>query len=269
MPSDSRHEIREYLDTYGERAVPGLIEQWCDRAEDLLAFEAAAAGTSQRVRYEDLVADPAGSLQRILAFLGEEWRPDLVDRVFTSPHDSGLGDSKIAGTSTVCSDRVGGGRRLDLSAVPPALLDRMRQSLALLGYDEQPGVAAPIPPPSRPVHTDVAWLVDEMFCQRLERHRPWLRAPRHDLAVIVRGAGGGAWTLQFDPSGARLSPAAGTSPVTIAIESTDLLDVANDRLTFGELRTRVAMEGDIASLDPKLLDRLVQVLFGDNLRPDA
>ncbi len=267
MPIDSLQAIREYLDKYDDRAVPAFIEQWCDRADDLLAFETAATGTSQRVRYEDLVADPAGSLQRMLAFLGEEWRPDLVEQVFTSPHDNGLGDPKIAGTSTVRRDRVGSGRYLDLSTVPPALLDRMRRTLELLGYDEQPEVSAPSPPSQR-VHTDVAAFI-ELFRQRLERHRPWLRAPRHDLGVIVRGEGGGAWTLQFDPSGANLGAGAGTSAVTIAVESTDLLDTANGRLTLRELRTRVAMEGDVASLDPKLLDRLVQVLFGENLRVGA
>jgi hypothetical protein len=143
----------------------------------------------------------------------------------------------------------------------------MRRTLALLGYNEQPEVAVPAPSPSCPVHTDVAGLVGELFGQRLERHKAWLRAPRHDVGVIIRGAGGGAWTLQFDPSGARLSPATGTSTATMAIESADLLDAANGRLTFGELQTRVAMDGDIASLDSKLLVRLVQILFGDDLRP--
>ncbi len=266
---DPRQVIREYLDKYDDRAVPAFIERWCDRTDELFALEAAAAGRSKRVRYEDLVADPAGSLQWILAFIGEEWRPDLVERVFASPHDNGVGDPKIAGTSTILRDRIGAGRRLDLSAVPPALLERMRRTLELLGYDEQPELGAPTLPPSRPDQITVATLVDVLFRQRLERHRPWLRAPRHDLGVIVRGEGGGAWALQFDPSGARLSPAAGTSAVTIAIESTDLLDAANGRLTLGELRTKVAMEGDTGSLDPKLLDRLVQVLFGEDLRADA
>jgi protein-tyrosine sulfotransferase len=260
---DAWPEIQEYRDKYGDRPLPAFIERWCDRTDDLLAFEAATAGTSQRVRYEDLVADPAGNLQRLLAFLGEEWRPDLIERAFASPHDHGVGDPKIAGTSTVRGDRVGAGRQFDLSSVPSALLDRMRRILALLGYNEQPEVAAPAPPPSRPVYTTVAALVDELFRQRLERHRLWLRAPRLDLGLIVRGAGGGAWTLQFDPSGASLSPAAGTSPVTIAIESADLLDAANGRLTLGELRTKIAMEG--AALEYPLFERLVHVLFGDGL----
>jgi len=259
----------EYFDKHGDHAVSEFIEQWCDRADDLLQFEQAAAGTSQRVRYEDLVADPAGVLQRILAFLGEEWQPDLLERAFVSPHDSGLGDPKIAGTSTVRSDRIGAGRRLDLSIVPPELLDRMRRTLELLGYDEQPEVTVPPSSPSPPIHTTIATLVNELFSQRLERHRPWLRAPRHDLGVIVQGAGGGAWTLQFDQEGARLNPAAGRSAGTITIESTDLLDAANGRLTLGDLRNRVVMEGDIAALDFQLLDRLAQVLFADNLRADV
>lgn len=269
LSSDIRYDLRGYLDAHGGRAVPALIERWCDRADDLLAFE-SAAGMSLRVRYEDLVGDPEAALRRILAFLGEEWQPDLLARVFTSPHDAGDGDPKIAGTSAVRADSVGGGRCLDLSETPPALLDRMRRTLTLLGYDEQPADAATTPrTSSRPVRADVGALFNQLFSERLERHRHWLRAPRHDVGVIVRGPGGGAWTLQFDASGARFSPSTAKSTATLAIDSTDLLDAVNGRFTFDEVRMKFAVEGDLRGLDRALADRVVQALFGDDLRTDV
>ncbi len=270
MFGDMPYENRPYLNKHRGHTVPAAIEQWCDRADDLLAFEAASAATSQRVRYEDLVADPAGTLQRVLLFLDEQWWPDLITEAFESSHDIGTGDPKIAGTSTVRTDRVGVGRHLDLNEVPPALLDRMCKTLALLGYDElPPTIATTTPPSSRPIRANVAAVFDELFCERLERHRLWLRAPRHDLGMIVRGPDGGAWILQFDESGACLSTAVSTPATTIAIDSTDLLDAVNGRLTLAELRRKFATEGDVSSLDRSLIERLMQVLFGEDLRADA
>jgi protein-tyrosine sulfotransferase len=261
--------IHWYLDKQGGKAVAAFIHRWCDRADKLLAFEAANAARSLRVRYEDLVTDPGRTLQGILAFLGEEWRPDLVERVFASPHDNGVGDSKIASTTTVRTDRVGAGRRLNVSDAPPELRERLRRTLASLGYDDQPtDIATATPASSRPVRTEVAPLA-ELFAERLARHRNWLRAPRHEVGVNVRGPGGGAWTLQFNESGAGLSTDAGTPKVTIALDATDLLDAVNGRLTLAELRTKFAMEGAVASIDRPLIDRLVLVLFGDDLRADA
>lgn len=261
--------LEEYRQKNGGNTVASYIERWCDRTDMLLAFEAQNASASVRVRYEDLVADPAGVLRRILDFLGEAWVPDLVERVFSTPHDMGTGDPKIVGSQRIETDRVGLGRQLDVRGMRQELRDRMRRTLAVLGYDEQIGdPPAAVEAPRREI-TSVAELFSDYFPRQLERHGSWLASPPHEVGLVVRGPGGGTWTIRFDDAGARFASGRDTPEMTVTLQAADLLDAVNRRLTRMKLSARCEVHGDINVFDFALADRLLEALIGEDFRPAA
>jgi hypothetical protein len=64
--------LAPYLVAYPGNSVAALAAYWADSTEELLAFEEANHEIAIRVRYEDVVANPAGALTAVRARLGLE-----------------------------------------------------------------------------------------------------------------------------------------------------------------------------------------------------
>jgi len=111
-----------------------LVEYWCDTTEQLLAHERANPRRSTRLRYEDLVTQPRRVLPRIFKLLELDWDPQMVDRVFVTPHARGPGDDKILTTSRIESGSVGRGFSLPWPTLVPEQLARVQSLLAQLHY---------------------------------------------------------------------------------------------------------------------------------------
>jgi hypothetical protein len=100
--------------------VAALAAYWADATEDLLALEAANPGVAYRVRYEDVAADPDGSLAPVRASLR-------------------LGGSPRAGVPAGPPDADAGvllrpGVRIPVEIIPPELRARVARLHAELGY---------------------------------------------------------------------------------------------------------------------------------------
>jgi hypothetical protein len=97
--------------------------------------QARAAHPGATVRYEDLTADPRGETQKLCAFLGLEWEPEMLDygRFDHGRMKPGLGDWK----EKIKSGEV-------QSAGPPPPLEEIHPSLHELcvawGYEPAPAV---------------------------------------------------------------------------------------------------------------------------------
>lgn len=127
-----------YVVKYPQNYVAALLENWVEKNTRLLELEKEHPRT-YRLRYEDLVKDPAGVLAPLFGFLGLKWDPELLDRVFRTPHDPGGGDPKIQRTERIEKDRVGRGHLVDarlLDQVPGSLRERQRSLEIQMGYWE-------------------------------------------------------------------------------------------------------------------------------------
>lgn len=78
---DGDYRIAQAHDPIMERYVPALA-----------AFLRQTAVPFVHVRYEDLVAQPEATMQRVLAHVGVPWEPEVIDYARRSGAVSGLGD---------------------------------------------------------------------------------------------------------------------------------------------------------------------------------
>lgn len=86
------------------------------------------------LRYEDLVRDPAATLQRLFAFLGEDCPDGLIETALTKSTGLGFGDWKTYQRVKIDASSVG--RRGDLSRAETARLSEVCAStLQRLGYE--------------------------------------------------------------------------------------------------------------------------------------
>jgi Sulfotransferase family len=118
-----------YSGPHPGNSIATIAAYWAARTQALLEFEAHHAGSSCRVRYEDLTADPVAQASVIYARLGLDATELAVLRL---PHDQAA--SAIAAASSASS--------ADLeNSIPPelrAIVDRLSERL---GYSALPYLA--------------------------------------------------------------------------------------------------------------------------------
>ncbi|HEY8020467.1 MAG TPA: sulfotransferase [Thermoanaerobaculia bacterium] len=115
--------------------VAAMIDAWCDYNGKILAFEAAHPENTFRIRYEDVVLDPAGALRPLFEFLGVGWEPQVVERALEAPHDEGGGDLYIRYTRAIDRANIGKGSTIPFFRIQPALAP-MNAMLERLGYPQ-------------------------------------------------------------------------------------------------------------------------------------
>jgi hypothetical protein len=234
--------FQEYLLQSPGDHVQAVLRYWADTASPALELERRLPARTYRLRYEDLVADPAGTLEPLFGFLGLAWDPALLSAVFTTAHDRGPGDPYVYFTDRIRQDSVGAGRNLPTESLPAELSERVRSLLAELGYEERSARPEPSAPPTAGAGEASApgarWLFETMLPARAAGARP-----ETPLAcdVVVHGPGGGAWALRWDETGLSVAAGPGGLPARIEIEETDLLDIVNGR----ENPLKIAQEGRI------------------------
>ena len=127
-------EVAPFVAMSPENLPLAMIRNWIVKTTGLLDFEARLQERCFRLRYEDLVADPAGRIDAVLQFLELPGAPGQIERAFTMAHDPGGGDPGFFKTSGVEPDRLGIGRRELLPRLPREAVPRTTDLLARLGY---------------------------------------------------------------------------------------------------------------------------------------
>jgi hypothetical protein len=124
-----------YIGVPPDNNVAALARYWLDYTTSIVKAEERFADRCLPVRYEDLVTDPDGVIERILGFIGAAPVPDLVERCFGPDHQRfGPGDYKIWNTSRVSADSVGRGWEIPAGKIPEPLLARVNELAEVLGY---------------------------------------------------------------------------------------------------------------------------------------
>jgi protein-tyrosine sulfotransferase len=116
--------------------VAALVDYWLAHVDSALKWEEEHSELCHRVRYEDLVTNPATVVAEIFAFLGVEHDASVLKRAFSRVRSiKGPGDYKVIFTSAVDPASIGRGKRVPVDMVPPPLLEAANEKLKALGYE--------------------------------------------------------------------------------------------------------------------------------------
>ncbi len=269
--------LHDYVRQTPDDTVQATVRYWTDSTAGMLDFERRWPGRSFRLIYENLVTHPEETLRPLFEFLGVAWDPTLIERIFSATHDRGEGDSLVLYSGRINRDSIGSGRVIPLETLPVELGARMEAFLRELGYEGKDlAPATPEAPatPATPAITVVAkagggasqgedarWVFETVLPKRLDS----LEEPPFDAlscCFAVRGAGGGDWVIEMDEDGFQVIPDSRQSPVTIEIDTADLLDLVHGR----QNALRLVMEGKArvtGDIDDTHLQKLVTLLRVD------
>jgi protein-tyrosine sulfotransferase len=100
-------ELKRALVQYG-MGLHCWARYWTEVYEAIDVFRWQYPDCSYTMRYEDLVRNPEECAARMFSFLGEKFSVGMLEKVFNSPHDEGLGDLKIRRTDGIHDKSVGG-----------------------------------------------------------------------------------------------------------------------------------------------------------------
>ena len=260
-------ELAPYVQKRPDNTVAAMVESWVEKTTTLLDFELDHSSQCFRVKYEHLVAEPSQTLAPMFASLGLDWDEQLLNNVFSTPHDQGSGDRKILFTKKVNTDSIGRGSSISRSFIPDDLLEQMNHLLARLEYapvgDDWDNAPSPyIPAKITTEAIDVVSSVEEMF----REYVPKLLQNGNAAAQGVNGTckfvvadGGGTWMLTLRDSHGVAEAIDGDADCTVRISAADLLDLVN-----GKLNTIAAFDqGKIHVMgDYDLANKVGRLLFG-------
>ena len=130
-------ELHDYVRMHTSPLV-AFAHAWADSHTRVLRFEADHPEWCIRMRYEDLVKDPAGQMDRVFRFLGEPAdAAEIVAKAMKGRDTVGLGDWKTYQKSTISESSVG--RSKELSPQTTAnLLGILGPVMSQFGYDVSP-----------------------------------------------------------------------------------------------------------------------------------
>lgn len=228
-------DLLSFLGRHQGNRLRAFTEYWNDRTQILLNIERRFPERSFRVRYEDLARSPQEVLPPLLAFLGVAPQPDLHERVFSTPHDVGLGDPNIHFTRQIHRSKIGTGAGLSLDDVSPEHRELQEKLLQELGYprvpepEEQAGAARNDEVAALPIHE----LFEQRLAERLRQH-PEVGQRVGTLLFVLEGEGGGTWMLRDG----RIGPptqAAEPAPAHLRLGAADFRELLAGRVSAAQL----------------------------------
>lgn len=260
--------VADYVRSTPHDLERALASYWVEVTEALLDCERELPAQSFRIRYEDVVARPAETLESLFAFLGREWNAELLDAIFKTRHDPGAGDVTIQFSGRIRRDSVGGGRRLPF-ALRGELAGKVARLLAELGYEDQPPVLSPEPTVAKPSvdRQDAApglrWLFETHLPERLSASRDRWPALRASYRFVTGAGSEDSWGLEIREDGFRAAQDGEGAATTIRIDGADLLDIVHGEQNLVNLlrQGRIRTEGEVPRTEA--LQELIQILRTD------
>ena len=192
--------VEPYIRLYPSNTALALSLYWADRVDAIHAFEAAHPEQCHRVRYEDLVLEPEATLRSLFAFSDLDWEPGCLDpaRVLAANRNYGLGDFKIAYTTSFEQKSIGRGWVVPVEEMPADVRERINGLLAELSYpnleaDARESLATRVRRDDRPQLTAAAGkTIHELLTETAPRlaAKSWVKASAgtdgvHTLKVVL------------------------------------------------------------------------------------
>lgn len=93
---DARLTIASAYAKWGWRPAWNMTPVWRDSVREAKAFGARVPASRYReIRFEEMTADPEGTLMRLFEWLGEPWEASVLD-YDRHEHDSGAGNTRVS-----------------------------------------------------------------------------------------------------------------------------------------------------------------------------
>jgi hypothetical protein len=229
--------LAEYIQRDPDNLVEAIALSWLDRTEAMLQFEREKQQRCYRIRYEDLVREPAKIMQSVCRFLRLPWEPELLRFAFVHDHEIGPGDAKILFTKRVEATRVGHGTCLRAGISPPVLA-RVQRVEEMLEYDVSflNQIAANLPGNEclSSETENISGSIDHVFSVTFQQRLADLPATSKlgcAAKVIVTGKGGGTWTVRIRNHRSYIEKVDTGAELVMIVSSQDLLRIVDGQLT--------------------------------------
>lgn len=256
-----------YVHRNPENIIAAMTENWLEKTERLLAFEAAHPDRCFRVKYESIVMQPEEILQPLFGFLQVGWEEGLVDRVFQSEHDVGEGDGKAALSSNIRQNAVGKGLEVPRSGIPNKFLTGIDRLLGRLGYgslDDYYSNNAPVVQHESQADKAYSDAISNVFENRfkgaIDRNRALYPMLDGVWKIIINGAVDKAWCIDLSKQQGLIKQDDLSADFTLSLPATLLLDMVNGRRDAIE----AFIQGEIQTVgvdDKELLMNFGRLLF--------
>jgi protein-tyrosine sulfotransferase len=246
-------ELTPYVTRNPGNLIAAMADSWLEKNERILAFETVNSSRCFRICYEDMVCDPQKFLPPLFRFLGLEWEPDILVRIFKIHHDQGSGDPKINFTKEINSDSVGRGERLS-NGLQSGHEIKIKRVLARLGYprgrqgndesSEKGRLADSVG--SKP--TTVKEVFGIHMPARIRDHAAMLEPVRGTLKFEITGDRSQTWLVKLHGSRSMVSEGDQPADCTVVAPDDVLLAVVSGKLNplsawmDGRMRVRGNME---------------------------
>jgi putative sterol carrier protein len=260
-------DLKYYARNHGFRNHYGVyVDSWLEKTVTMMEFERDNPDRTFRVKYEDLVLNPADTLGPMFSFLGLDWNEGILDSVFSMRHDPGPGDPNVAFSRKIHTDSVGLG-----SAIPPRYINaqmiaQINPLLEQLGYETVGpdwGTHGKLRASKDDTETIVS-SIDEVFKtyipESLQKHRETFRGVDAVYKLILPEDDGDNrhWIVNTH----ELTCLPGSNDIeahcTIVVTPDDLIDMVNGKLNSAKAlrQGRLQISGEL-----NLANLLGQVLF--------
>lgn len=262
----SAYGLEPYVRAQPTNFAAALAAYWADRTEAIQVFESTHSDVCQRIRYEDLVFSPRGTLHHLCRALDLEWHERLSDPQFAlaSRPRTAAGDYKLRYTTSFDTDSVGRGWTVPVEAIVEPLRSRIDALSAELGY---PRLGSDVRE-SLASRRRVAAAVSRSSAKRDNG------VIEHMLARLAHGSGGGTdgsfggtvklvlagerepWFLDFSSRSAQRREAA--AACTVLTDRATLREIADGTLNPGVAlrQSRIRIGSDVLSTPDSFLEHL-------------
>jgi protein-tyrosine sulfotransferase len=226
----------------------------------LLDFERKHQGQVIRLHYEQLAQNAAQQLPRLFSFLNLDWDSSLLDAVFKTQHDQGPGDPKVEFATNLYTTSIGRGTTMEvlseIEKMPKHLQNALNDLLCELGYadlhtafraaSQNSTVSAVAAPTTNLGACEVSELFTHHFRDRFAHNQQRAADLKGIAKFIVRGTGGGTWTINLDACPPMIAAMDQEADCTITIKADDLMKLASGQLNVGEcyLQARLRVAGN-------------------------
>lgn len=133
-PSGRIYGFTPFLINTQPNTEAGLVDYWISKTTGIMDVETKYPQSCFRITYESLVERRESTFDALFDFIGLDWSPDLLEKVFKVHHQVGPGDPKIVNTASIHLNSVGRGKEINRARISVDRVKSINKIHQRLGY---------------------------------------------------------------------------------------------------------------------------------------